>query len=67
MMPVFWIEHPATQGCPVGFVRWLKWHLAEWLDRKARKLAAAALYPNCEGCGQSRNRGDHSACDELPF
>ncbi len=63
----FWIPHPATQGAPVGLVRWLKWRLSEWLGDHARRLERDALYPNCEGCGKPRKRGDHSGCDEIPF
>lgn len=63
----FWIAHPAADSAPVGFIRWAKWRLSEWLDRKARKLASDALYPNCEDCGKPRKRGDHSKCVELPF
>lgn len=61
-----WIEHPAAEN-PVGFVRWLKWHLSQWLGHKARSLEADALYPNCEDCGQPRKRGDHSGCLIIPF
>jgi hypothetical protein len=61
------IEHPACQGEDVSVIRWLKWHLSEWLGGHARRLEHEALYPNCEMCGKPRNRGDHSHCDELPF
>lgn len=62
-----WIDHPACQDGPVSLTRWIKWHVSQWLDRHARRLERDALYPNCEGCGTPRNRGDHSKCDELPF
>lgn len=41
----FWIAHPATQGeGPVGFRRWLAWHIAERLGQIARRLEWYALY-----------------------
>ena len=49
----FWIAHPAVDSEPVGFIRWIKWHLSERLDRWARRLAWQALYPNQE--------------DDIPF
>jgi hypothetical protein len=63
----FWIEHPAADGCPVSFKRWVKWKLSEWLGGMAARLEWDALYPNCADCGTPRNRGDHSKCFELPF
>lgn len=63
----FWIAHPAADREPVGFVRWFKWHLSERLSAWSRKLGYEALYPNCEACGQPRNRGSHKGCDEIPF
>lgn len=61
-----WIDHPATTN-PVGPVRWLKFHASQWMERKARQWEIEALYPDCEECGKPRTRGDHSACNELPF
>lgn len=66
-MPNFWIEHPACQDGPVGFLRWVKWHLSLWFADRANKLERDALYPNCKDCGRPRNRGNHSKCFEIPF
>jgi hypothetical protein len=50
----FWIDHPATQDGPVGFRRYLLWHLSGLLNRWSRKLHWWALCP-----GQKH--------DEIPF
>lgn len=41
-----WIPHPATQGGPVSFRRWLAWHIGEKLGEWARRLERFALYPD---------------------
>lgn len=45
MMQRFWIPHPAVGG-PVGPVRWLKWHISEWLGAIATRWQRDALYPD---------------------
>lgn len=62
-----WIAHPAADQSPVSFGRWLKWHFSQWMLNKGRNLEYDALYPNCEGCGEPRRRGNHAACMEIPF
>jgi hypothetical protein len=62
----FWIDHP-SQSCPVSVTRWAKWKVSVWLAHISVRLEWEALYPNCEACGQPRNKGDHSHCDEIPF
>lgn len=62
-----WIAHPAADHSPVSLLRWVKWHLSQWMIDKGRNLEYAALYPNCDGCGEPRSRGDHSKCLETPF
>ena len=61
-----WIDHPGCSN-PVSRYRWLKFKVAEWLGNLARRWEYDAVFPNCEMCGQPRNHGDHSNCDELPF
>lgn len=43
-VPRFWIDHPAAEN-PVGAVRWLKWHVSQWLGRWASNWERDALYP----------------------
>ena len=40
----FWVQHPATQGGPVGFRRWLAWQISERLYRVQKRLERYALY-----------------------
>lgn len=50
-MREFWIEHPACQGEPVGFRRWLLWRWSEFvytricrLQRHQQRIERRALY-----------------------
>lgn len=52
-MKRFWIHHPAMHD-PVGPVRWLKWHVSQWLHRLAQAWENDALYPGWRK-------------DEIPF
>lgn len=54
-MKRFWIPHPAVSE-PVGPVRWIKWHLAEWLGSLARRLELDVIEP-----------GWRDDPDRLPF
>lgn len=63
-----WIEHPATQDGPVSLLRWLKFHLGEWMQRKGNGFVEQALYPErtyCSDCGQPIRPGQ--VCDHIPF
>lgn len=62
------IEHPATQGGPVSIVRWVKYHLGVWMQRKGYDWEDTALHPDnviCPECGQRKQR--HEICDHIPF
>ena len=53
-MKWFWIAHPGADSNPVGPVRWIKWHVSQWLGRWASDWERDALYPGWRD-------------DDLPF
>lgn len=46
MLKRFWIPHPAADREPVGPLRWVKWHLSQWLFGVATRMERDALDPN---------------------
>lgn len=63
-----WIKHPATQDGPVSVVRWLKYHVGEWMRETGARWSDDALSPYCKicpDCGQRMREGDY--CDHIPF
>lgn len=45
-LPKFWIHHPACQNGPVGFWRWLKYHIGSYMEWTGRCLVDSALHPD---------------------
>jgi uncharacterized OB-fold protein len=63
---MFWIDHPACKDC-VSVIRWLKYHIGEWMFDKGDRLRDSALYPNrCRECGAKMTPGQKD-CDHIPF
>lgn len=66
----FWIDHPATQGGPVGLRRWFKYHVGTRLAALGSRWEDEALHPHrCRVCGAAIPEGVNPAeCDIcLPF
>ena len=47
MLKRFWIPHPMLAN-PVGPIRWMAWHVGEWLRHKGNRMQTWALDPKDE-------------------